>query len=105
MLNQIKTIPICLEIPIYCINSSSPSLVFANSPTLVVTVYDSTFFTCNFGYESTGGSIKPYYKCNQYNSTVGQWSNITYVCIRMLILQICLQNTARLYKLEYAYLS
>lgn len=70
------------EILKYCIASDAPTLTYANNPTPVVTVYDFTNFTCDFGYETTGSS-SPFCTCDQMNSTVGKWSNVTFLCVRM----------------------
>ena len=61
-------------------------LVNSTTATLpVLTVFDTTSFTCNLGLASTGGPIAPFYECLPYNSTDGQWSSINYTCNGMSI--------------------
>ena len=37
-------------------------------------------YSCDLGYESTGGSINPSTTCMPFNATNGMWSAITYNC-------------------------
>ena len=97
VLNQIKRVFLhinyLIEIPIYCVNSTAPTLVNSTTATSpVLTVFDTTSFTCNMGLASTGGYIAPFYECLSYNSTVGQWSSINYTCngINILSFVLCL---------------
>jgi hypothetical protein len=72
----------CNVIAPYCNSSTAPSISNANSPTPQTQVTQQTTFTCASGYttSSTGGT-SPYYTCNTLNSTMGQWSAVTYGCI------------------------
>ena len=72
---------ICVEIPNYCDNLTAPILTYANYPTPVTTVFSSTFFTCNYGYITSGVSSPPFYTCEPLNTINGFWSAINYSCI------------------------
>lgn len=75
-----KSVIVCLlEIANYCI-SAAPTLLYANSPAPVPTVYDLTNFTCNLGYSSSDIATAPYYTCLPLNALTGQWSSIVYTC-------------------------
>ena len=73
----------------YCNSSTAPSTSNANSPTPQTQVSQQTNFNCYFGYTSSGGATSPYYTCNTLNSTMGQWSVVTYGCICMLLSSTC----------------
>ena len=72
---------ILIEIPIYCDNSTAPTLINSTASTSpLLTVFDITSFTCDLGFASSGWPIEPFYECLPYNSTVGQWSSINFTC-------------------------
>ena len=66
-------------IPTYCNSATVPTLANANAPTPNQTVNSVTYFTCNPGYQSSG-AIPPYFSCTAYNTTSGNWSDVTYSC-------------------------
>ena len=53
----------------------------AVSRTSILTVYNDTFFDCNNGFQSSGGTILPFYTCLTLDALIGQWSNVNYTCI------------------------
>lgn len=68
------------ELTMYCPADSAPTLPNANTPIAVQTIGDSTFFTCNSGYVSSGLPIQPFYTCNGYIFTNGIYSSVNYSC-------------------------
>lgn len=65
----------------YC-PSVGPTLAFANSPSPQRFLYNTTYFTCDTGYISTGGVVNPSYTCLPLGATAGTYSAITYSCER-----------------------
>ena len=79
-----KKFVLFVAIPVYCRPELAPALASANTPTPITTIDNSTSFTCDFGFESTG-PVLPYFTCLTYNVTVGAWSAIFFICISMPI--------------------
>lgn len=75
--------PTLAVISSYCSASAAPSVSNANWSTPQTQVTQQTNLKCSFGYISSGDPILPYYTCNAFNSTSGQWSAVTFGCIRM----------------------
>lgn len=75
---------IILELKLYCASDSAPSLTNANTPIAVQTIGDSTFFTCNYGYVSSGFPIAPFYTCLVSLAFRGIFSLVNYSCVREL---------------------
>ena len=70
-----------LETAGYCpLTPSAPNLPNADTPTAVRTVNDVTSFTCNFGFESSGGATSPFYTCQTNTVSAGSWSGVTLTC-------------------------
>ena len=67
----------------YCLNTAVPILSNANTPSPTQTLGAITYFTCNFGYQTTGSSL-PFFSCTVFNASVGLWSTVTYSCTRTL---------------------
>lgn len=93
----------CTEIPVYCNNSTAPSLEFANTPDPVVTVYDYTNFTCNLGYVSSAAPILPYYACEPLNAVAGVWSAVNYSCLRKQHYNTIFSTQKALSQIHYIY--
>lgn len=73
--------------------ASVPSLAnadYANNPSLYIG--DITYFKCNSGYMSTGGSTNPYFQCVTNSINAGSWSDITYSCVCMVCIRYNLIN-------------
>lgn len=68
------------ELSMYCSADSAPTLSNANTPIAVQTIGDSTFFTCNSGYVSSGLPIAPFYTCNAYEAFQGLYSLVNNTC-------------------------
>lgn len=70
----------------YCATSPAPPTILnAPIPTPNQTVNSITYFTCNNGYQSNGGSSQPFFTCNPYTATAGSWSTgVTYSCDSLL---------------------
>ena len=68
----------------YC-SAIGRTLANANSPSPVRTIYGITNFTCNYGYYSSGGTIRPFYTCKSWHATAGQWSVVNYSCQSMYV--------------------
>ena len=71
----------CAVIVRYC-KTTPPLPSFANNPTYNDTVYSTTMFTCNIGYQSTGYPSNPVLTCLPLDAANGQW-NLTYDCQSM----------------------
>ena len=89
----------------YCSSSSAPVLANANTPTPYTTVYSTTSYTCDLGFQSTGPTA-PYMTCNPSSLTSGVWT-ITYSCscmqpVLILLFVVCF---VLIYAVEYAYFS
>ena len=67
----------------YC-PSTGPSLLFANSPSPQRILYNTTYFTCNIGYQSSG-VVNPSFTCLPLGATAGTYSAITYSCQRITL--------------------
>jgi hypothetical protein len=67
----------CEKITTFC-PSSGQTTPNADTPTPVQTINNSTYFTCNVGFEPSGG-ITPYYTCTD-NSGTGTYSAVTSGC-------------------------
>ena len=74
-------IVIPVVMPNYC-PASGPVLAFANSPSPQRFLYNITYFTCDIGFISSGGSVNPSFTCLPSNATSGTYSMITYSCER-----------------------
>lgn len=81
---MIKIVTVILEIQNYCDPTTAPILDNANLSLPLQMITNITYFTCLYGFHTTGGLTQPYYSCLTYNVTNGQWSNITYICDCML---------------------
>ena len=69
--------------PNYC-PASGPILAFANSPSPQRCLYNITYFTCDIGFISSGGSVNPSFTCLSSSATSGTFSTITYSCERKI---------------------
>lgn len=68
--------------PNYCDPTTLPTVANANTPTPYTTVNSTTYYTCAFGYQSTGAT-DPSVSCNANTATAGQWSSTTNACQSM----------------------
>ncbi len=73
---------IYLVISNYC-SDTPPTVTNANSPAISRSINSTTVYTCNVGYQSSGGTIGPTLTCNPFNSSYGYWT-MTYSCVGML---------------------
>ena len=67
------------EMPAYCTSSSAPTLSNAVSMPPLTTLYATTYFTCNAGYQTNGPS-QPYYTCEPNTYLGGLWTPVSYSC-------------------------
>ena len=86
------------KIPVYCNASAAPTLEYANTPTPVLTVYNSTSFTCNSGYVSSASPKMPYYECEPLDAVAGIWSAVNYSCLRVFLLMQLWNSIIELFK-------
>lgn len=83
-LNWVVLTLFCLPwtaITVYCSPSTAPIVANANSPTPYTTVYSTTSYTCDLGFQSTGPTA-PFMTCNPSGVTSGIWT-LTYSCTCM----------------------
>lgn len=64
----------------YCAADTAPSIPNANTPATVQTIGNSTFFTCNYGYASSGFPIFPFFTCLASAPSQGIFSAVNYSC-------------------------
>ena len=70
----------------YCDSNNLPFLANATAITPVnTTIVDTNYFNCNNGFQSSGGSVLPYYGCTAKNTTNGIWSSVSNYCNCIII--------------------
>ena len=65
--------------PAYCNSTNTPTLSNAVSMTPLTTIYTTTYFSCNAGYQTNGPS-QPYYTCEPDSYLAGLWTPVSYSC-------------------------
>lgn len=72
----------------YCNSATAPTLANATVGTINTILGTTTTFTCNFGFQSTGGGTNPYFQClvGGFGAGSGTWGPINYYCIGVQIL-------------------
>ena len=71
----------------YCDSNNLPVLDNAITITPVnTTIVDTNYFSCNNGFQSSGGSVLPYYGCIAQNTTNGIWSSVSNYCNCIIII-------------------
>lgn len=84
--------------PYYCPTTGQSTLTNANTPVPNQVVNTTTSFTCNSGYQSSGGATAPYYTCNPSSTAAGVWSAVSNTCDRMLYVLLVLITNHFLFK-------
>lgn len=64
---------------------TAPTLIYANFPTPITSVFDTTSFTCNYGYISSNAPNPPFYTCEPINATNGFWSAVINNCVGVFV--------------------
>ena len=70
-------------IPTYCTSPPAPTppvILNANVPTPSTALGSSTYFTCNWGFVSSGDTAPPYFLCLASTAAAGTWSTTSWGC-------------------------